>query len=464
MNISPTKATPISRMCKLLSLTIFFSFALNHSSTFADELKTVSLHALVIGNSAYTHKPLVNPKNDAQLMTSSLRQVGFKVKQVNNLDRKAFFSNIRDFYNNLPKNSVAMVYYAGHGVQIGGANYLIPVDMALTSERLVEVNALPLKVILDGLSTANSVVNVVVLDACRNNPFQPVKPSKYRSLETMGLTRVISPKGAIIAYSTAPGQLAEDGLGNKNSLYTSILAEEIKKPGLPIEAVFKKVADAVRKKTFDDQQPWYESSLVDDFYFQPLDGVKTLSPKITKRPNGVKNNQASRNMQFQESLFNTDWYMFLNNDEWGELDYEIQRRATHLTEDELPLLHLKAKKNHVVALTTLGIAYREGLKKIVDAETGKVFRTNASNKKSIEFLTKAAELGFPVAQVELGEMLFLGKHMDKDLNKSKEWLELAGQAKHYARPKLDLIQLKLMSNNRGSESKLEVDNIMDLFK
>lgn len=445
MNTYQTQLEILKLDYRALNLLIILSLSLCLSNAYAAELPTVSMQALVIGNSNYANKPLVNPKQDAQLMTDTLKQVGFNVKLVNDLDRKAFFANIRNFYNGLPKDSVALVYYAGHGVQIGGANYLIPIDMSLTSERGVEVNAYPLKAMLDSLSHANSIVNIVILDACRNNPFQPNNPSKYRSLENMGLAKVITPKGSIVAYSTAPGQLAEDGLGNKHSLYTSVLSNEIKKPGVPIEAVLKKVADAVRKKTFDDQQPWYESSLVDDFYFVPLDGIQMQSPKIAKRPYQDKNIQASRSLKFRDSESNSSWYMQLSESEWSQFDYEIQQRVKHLSEDDIPLLISRANKENVVAQTTLGIAYREGLKKIVDVDTGKVFRTNSSNKKSIEMLSRAAKSGFPIAQTELGEMLYAGKFIEKDLVEAKKWLELASKV-NYPRAQLDLLQLTFMNN------------------
>jgi uncharacterized caspase-like protein len=409
------------------------------------------MQALVIGNSNYTSKPLTNPKQDAQLMADTLKQIGFNVKLVNDLDRKSFFAQIRDFYNGLPKGSVALVYYAGHGLQIGGANYLIPIDMILTSERGVELNAYPLKSMLNGLHNANSTVNIVILDACRNNPFQPNNPSKFRSIESIGLAKVITPKGSIIAYSTAPGQLAEDGLGNKHSIYTSMLSDEIKKPGLAIETVLKNVADAVRRKTLDDQQPWYESSLVDEFYFVPTNGVQIVPPRIAKRSNQDQTIQAARSFQFQDKESNSPWYMQLSESEWSQFDYEIQQRARHLSDDDIPLLFSRANKGNVVAQTTLGIAYREGLKKIVDAHTGKIYRTNNSNKKSIDMLTKAAKLGFPIAQTELGEMLYSGKNVDRNLAEAKKWLELASIA-NYPRAKLDLLQLKITLNPNDLDS------------
>lgn len=413
------------------------------SAAYAVELTPPAMHALVIGNSNYINKPLTNPKQDALLMADTLKQIGFKTTLASDLDRKSFFSTIRTFYNTIPKGSVALVYYAGHGVQISGANYLIPVDMTLTSERGVEINAFPLKSMIDGLSQTKSTVTIIILDACRNNPFQPKSPSKYRSLEKMGLAKVSTPRGTIIAYSTAPGQLAEDGLGNKNSIYTSTLSDEIKKPGTPIEVILKKVADTVRRKTFEDQQPWYESSLADDFYFIPVDGAQILSPKASNRFENKKNIHASRGLSIKNN--DAEIYAQLNHQDWSQLDYEIQQRVDRITEDELPLLTLRANKGNLIALTTLGIAYREGFTKVVDVGSGTISKTKSSNKKSVEMLTRAAKLGFPIAQTELGEMLYIGKHIEKDLSEAKRWLELASNA-NYPRAKIDLLQLTFMNN------------------
>ncbi|MGP1716198.1 MAG: caspase family protein [Methylophilus sp.] len=445
MSLHQAYVKVLKRVYTSICLSIATGLSLFILDAYAVELAPVTMQALVIGNSNYINKPLINPVQDAQLIADTLKEVGFNVTLVADLDRKAFFTKVREFYNGLPKGSVALVYYAGHGVQISGANYLIPIDMRLTSERGVEVNAYPLKAMLDSLHHANSVVNIVILDACRNNPFQPSNPSKFRSLENIGLAKVNTPKGSIIAYSTAPGQLAEDGLGNKHSLYTAMLSDEIKKPGVTIETVLKKVADAVRKKTFDDQQPWYESSLVDDFYFVPPDGVQMVSPKTAKLHAQDQHIQASRGVKLQDKQASPSWYAQLSESELSQLDAEIQQRVKHLSEDEIPLLLSRANKGNLVAQTTLGIAYRDGLKKIVDVDTGKVFRTNSSNKKSIHMLTKAAESGFPIAQTELGEMLYLGKFIEKDVIAARKWLELASHS-NFKRAQIDLLQLNFMSN------------------
>lgn len=186
-------------------------------------------YALVIGNSTYQERPLSNPASDAELIAETLKTLGFNVSQEQELDRKAMFAAVRAFYEQLPQGATALIYYAGHGVQIGGANYLIPVDMTMTSERGMALKAYPVKELLNISAKAKSAVNIVILDACRNNPFQP--PAITRSFDNLGLARIISPKGTLIAYSTSPGQLAEDGLGRVHSFYTETLATELGKPG-----------------------------------------------------------------------------------------------------------------------------------------------------------------------------------------------------------------------------------------
>lgn len=434
---------PCNTFCMIYRIACtFLVLHLGISASFATESASMPMYALVIGNSNYENKPLTNPKMDAELMANTLKPLGFNVKLLNDLNRKALFSSITDFYKGLPNGSVALVYYAGHGVQIGGANYLVPTEMSLTSERGIEINAYPLKAILDEVAHAKSSVNIVVLDACRNNPFQPGTSSKYRSISKLGLAKVTSPKGTIIAYSTAPGQLAEDGLGSKNSLYTATLAEEIKKSGVAIEVLLKKVANIVRKKTYDDQQPWYESSLVNDFYMIPPTGTQMLAPKVLTRPDNAKLSILNRNLTAKNMNANSEWYAQFNDEDWYQIDLEIKKRVANFTEDEIPQLLKQAKAGNVVAQTTLGLAYRDGITKIVDAQTGKVFRTNASNKKGEAMLRMAAEAGFPLAQTILGEMLYKGKAIERDDAEAEKWLELASRGGNFTRPKLDLMELR----------------------
>jgi len=433
-------------LCLLLALTIPVQAA---------ESATMPLQALIISNSNYASNPLTNPPQDAELMANTLKQLGFSIKQLSDLNRQNFYAEVRHFYEQLPTGAVALIYYAGHGVQIGGSNYLIPTDMVMTSERGVQTKAYPLKAMLDGLNNARSSVNIVVLDACRNNPFQPVAPSKYRNFSNMGLAKINTPKGTLIAYSTAPGQLAADGQGIAHSLYTSTLADEMSKPGIAVEAVFKQVADVVRKKTYDDQQPWYESSLVDNFYFIPPAGVQMVAAKKIKYP-AASTTVSSRGMESGIKNPNNDFYQQFSASDWSQLDWEVTQRVKHLTPDEIPLLTHKAKVGNVVAMTTLGIAYREGIRKITDTGSNRTLRTDSNNTKSLEWLTKAAKAEFPMAQVELGEMYYQAKGVNRDINKSIYWLEQASRT-DYPRAKLDLVQVRSMSNPTP-------ENMQDMLK
>lgn len=398
-------------------------------------------YALVIGNGDYAHKPLANPRNDAELMAQTLGQMGFSVTTAHDIGRQELFSAVREFSEKLPDGAVAMVYYAGHGMQIGGANYLIPVDMAPTSEQGIALRGFPLAALLDRLAQARSAVNIVVLDACRNNPFQSQGAARYRDFSRLGLARVSTPRGSLVAYSTAPGQLAEDGAGRKHSLYTETLAAELLRPGRTVEEVFKQVADIVRKKSFDDQQPWFETSLVDDFYFRPPPGVQMVTRPPALRVADARSARAGRGVQAAGKRQESDWYLGLDESEWSNFDWEVAQRVKRLTEDEIPLLEHRARSGNVVAQTTLGIVYREGIRKIVESGTGRTFRSGASNTKAIQWLRKAAEAGFPMAQVELGEMYYQGHGVERDAQESIRWLELASRAS-YPRARLDLAQVK----------------------
>lgn len=226
--------------------------------------------ALVIGNAKYLGKgrALANPEADALLVGQSLKSMGFSVAPHTNLSRKEMLQAVADFAESLPEGATSFVFFAGHGMQIGGANYLIPVDMQPNSEQSVQLTAYPLKNLLERLSASKSAVNIVALDACRNNPFQPEILVRLRSITSReGLAAVPAPRGTLVAYSTAPGQLAADGK-NANSLYSALLAKALLEPQLSVEQVFKKVGQLIRKETSDNQIPWFESSLSDDYFLQ----------------------------------------------------------------------------------------------------------------------------------------------------------------------------------------------------
>jgi Caspase domain/Bacterial pre-peptidase C-terminal domain len=220
--------------------------------------------ALVIGNSAYPTAPLPNPVHDARLMSSTLKALGFTVVEAFNADQKILKRALQDFGERLERSgrdTVGLFYYAGHGIQVGGTNYLIPVDAAIARESDVEIEAVSAQAVLATLDYARNRLNLIIMDACRNNPYA----RSFRSA-ARGLARMDAPNGSLIAYATAPGAVAADGRGD-NSPYTEALTRVMQEPGVPIEQVFKNARRAVMVETQNQQVPWESSSLTSDFYF-----------------------------------------------------------------------------------------------------------------------------------------------------------------------------------------------------
>lgn len=252
----------------MLRFIIFLWILLCNSAVLVAQ--TLPRTALIIGNSDYKETPLTNPLNDAVDMTSSLRELSFEVMSYTNIDRQTMREAIREFGEKLlKKGGVGLFYYAGHGVQIKGQNYLIPINADIKSVDEVEDESIDIASVLRKMETANNGFNIIILDACRNNPFA----RSFRSIE-QGLAKMEGPIGSIIAYATAPGSTASDGKG-RNGLYTSHLLQAIKTPGLSIEDVFKQVRIGLRKDTQGQQTPWESSSLTGHFVFSKASSENT---------------------------------------------------------------------------------------------------------------------------------------------------------------------------------------------
>lgn len=242
----------------------FIVIALTAAAANAEQERRV---ALVIGNGAYEHLPrLANPANDAQLMATTLRSVGFKLiggKAQTDLDRADLERAIRQFGAELKDGTVGLFYYAGHGLQVQGANFLVPVAANPTSAADVDFELIDANVVLKQMESAGSKLNIVILDACRNNPFGG------RGLRDVsaGLAPMRAPRGTLISYATQPGNTAMDGTTG-HSPYTAALAESIKRPGLQVFEVFNEVALSVDNTTGGRQQPWISISPLEGiFYF-----------------------------------------------------------------------------------------------------------------------------------------------------------------------------------------------------
>lgn len=209
---------------------------------------------------------LANPVNDASDIAEKLKALGFEVLYKENLVRRQMHEAIYDFGQKLKaKGGTGVFFYAGHGIQVSDKNYLVPVDAKIRAEFEIPDTTVEADLLLRVIDDAENALNIVVLDACRNNSFK----RSFRS-STPGLARMEGGKGTLIAYSTAPGTEALDGAaGERNSPYTKHLLNYMTKTGVPIEQVFKRVRVGVEKDTNGMQTPWETSSLRGDFYFVP---------------------------------------------------------------------------------------------------------------------------------------------------------------------------------------------------
>ncbi len=244
-------------MVLILFLTCFIGFPIfSHSA---------NRTALVIGNSNYRTAPLINPVNDARDIAQVLKSLGFEVICKVNAGRRETEDAVQQFHRNLNRAQVGFFYYAGHGMQIDGKNYLLPVDIQVKSSADIKYRATQVDWILSKMEDSGSKVNIVVLDACRNNPFRGFRGAND------GLVPIQSVRGSFIAYATSPGSVAQDGSG-RNGLYTSHLLQNIKKPGLTVEEVFREVRRSVAEKSNFKQIPWDSSSLMGAFYIAGAGG------------------------------------------------------------------------------------------------------------------------------------------------------------------------------------------------
>lgn len=228
--------------------------------------------ALVIGNSSYASVPLLNPANDAKAMSETLRSIGFTVIEVRDGSKAQMAEAVGKIRDSLKgKKGVGMLYYAGHGLQMDARNFMVPVDAKLSKAADVPDQTVDVGSVITAFKTAGNRMNIVVLDACRDNPFGGITTGK-------GLAPLDAPSGTFLAYATAPGNVAADGDEKSgNGLYTQFLLRELKKPQARIEDVFKRVRFAVRQASHGKQIPWESTSLEDDFQFN--DGRVVAQPR-----------------------------------------------------------------------------------------------------------------------------------------------------------------------------------------
>lgn len=237
--------------------------------------------ALVVGNNDYAYAPsLRNAVNDAQDLSRTLEDLGFEVDTLLNADLRTFDQAVDRFIATLAPGDVALFHYSGHGMEVDGENYLIPTDFQLKDPASVRYDAYSASKLHDRMAGAASRLNIMMLDACRNNGFQSSRASSG------GLAMMNAAEGSFIAFATGPGQTADDGVASDNGLFTEHLLEAIQEPGVPLDEVFNRVRERVYEASGNRQLPWTSSSVIGDFYFRwklpevappaPAPPVKTL--------------------------------------------------------------------------------------------------------------------------------------------------------------------------------------------
>ena len=217
--------------------------------------------AIVIGNSNYQARPLKNPVNDAKDVGNALQKAGFKVIELYDADLDEMRSSINKFSESLVNYEVGLVFYSGHGIEFSGRNYFIPVNANIKTEDEIPRQGFDATTIVEKMSRNNVKTSIFIIDACRNAPVF----SKFKSAKS-GLSSMQVTNGSIVAFSAAPGQVAIDG-NERNSPYTKALLQQIQIPNKKIEEVMKDTGRLVNENSGGRQIPWYNSSLVGDFYF-----------------------------------------------------------------------------------------------------------------------------------------------------------------------------------------------------
>jgi len=291
--------------------------------------------ALVIGNSNYKSAPLKNPVNDARDMAKTLRGLNFDVIEKLNASKKDMVLAIDEFYKRLRRADVGVFYFAGHGMQIHGVNYLIPVKAHVTSETDIQWEAVPAGKVLGKMYEAGNKLNIVILDACRDNPFK----RSFRT-ESKGLAQMDAPKGTIIAYATSPGSVAADGSG-RNGVYTKHLLKSLRRSGMSVYDVFRETGLGVMRETREKQIPWISSTPVPRYY-------------MAGRGSGGTDVEKRRFEQEQARLKE-------ERRELEQLRAEIERKQRESQSQKIEVASLPQKPSYTRPSSTSDVLQRDGV-------------------------------------------------------------------------------------------------------
>jgi hypothetical protein len=348
--------------------------------------------ALVIGNGAYPGTAaLANPANDAQAMSAALRGLGFNVVELRDASQQQMLAGIELVRASLTgKQGVGMLYYAGHGLQLDWHNFMVPVDARLSTSADVAAKTVDVNAVIDAFKVAGNRMNIVVLDACRDNPFRDKASAK-------GLAPIDAPSGTFLAYATAPGNVADDGdTTGGNGLYTQFLLEELKKPSAKIEDVFKRVRFQVRQKSQGRQIPWESTSLEDDFFFHSQNKTVPFALDAKGKEDAFNLEKAAWD-KIKLSTDADDFYAFLQAYPTGAISEAAQARLQTLAKAQVAAAPVQVLQDKPVVLPhqrfQLGDKYhvveRDGL---TNAETRRLTLTVTGIKDDVAEVNNGAQL------------------------------------------------------------------------
>ena len=403
--------------------------------------------ALVIGNADYTSSPLENPINDARDISEALGDLGFTVTMKLDCSSQEMFGAIREFGNELVRGGVGLFYYAGHGIQIRGGNYLIPVDADIEAEDEVRFTSIDVGLVLSKMESAGNSTNIVILDACRDNPFKRSFRTKNR-----GLAVVEAPRGSLVVYATAPGSVAAEGTG-RNGIFTGALLRYIKTPGIDVEFMLRSVRRDVMAETGNAQTPWSSSSLTGNFYFAGT-GVGAEETEVSKEKERTSTFSVEIAYGNMEIEVKTAGVLYLDGTRQGQIPFGGTARITDLETGRHDLeMHydegeIETKRVTVLKDRSIQVAFSY-VEITLETEDSILQQTEEEKKDSIVVerprvpenfvLVEAGTFNMgsargesdekPVHSVTMSEEFYISKYEVTQ----KEWLEVMGSNPSYVK-------------------------------
>lgn len=421
------------------------------------DYRTAPKFAVVIGNTRYPGRyALRNAESDARLIAARLKQAGYATELLVNADRRALYQALGALAEHMKAGGAAAFYYAGHGMQVRGRNYLIPVDAPLDRPDALSQTAMPVDYLIARLKDSGAHLSVVMLDACRNDPDEGGFSSAYRgSSAPVGFVAQKPANGMLVAYATQPGERALDGRG-ANGPFALALSNWLTRPGMPIEDVMKHVMTDVRASTRDEQRPWIATSLVGDFALVPAPDARPrlVLARAGRNVDGTPARSIAQPSPDPASISTADgkpllqWFQTAGQDEQMQMAQQIEREAKGVNRDDLPRLERQARGGNVVAASVLGVAYREGF--------GAGTQVTRSNTIALRWFRLAAAQDMPYALNALGEMYYLGHGTTRDVAKARRYYEAAA-AQGYVPARLNLFQVQAETGQVTPQA------LMDMF-